>query len=136
MMKHHQSLEEAFRTWIAEQTLQTMHYEIYDPSSDTAYEVGVVSLDYFADPNEEVVKPPVSELEQLLARLNTLPAGAQFRCVVTTAPGATKIPGWTSTRLKDLMGGTKEDVSVGSFGFGHAQGSLVYRIGNWDGKPL
>lgn len=136
MTQHHQPLEEGFRTWIAEQTLEAVHYEIYDPVSNKAYEVGMIRLDYFADPNEEVVKPPIEELERLFTRLNTLPPGAQFRCVVTTAPNATKLPGWQPTQLKDLMGGGKEDVSVGSFGFGHAKGSFIYRLGNWDGKQV
>jgi hypothetical protein len=113
-----------------------VYYEIYDPVSDKAYETAEINFDYYADPNEEVVKPPVEELEALFSRLSALPAGAQFRCVVTTAPNATKIPGWTSTRLKDLIGGTKEDVAIGSFGYGHAQGSVQYRIGNWDSKRL
>ena len=46
-----------------------VHFEIDDPSSDTAYEKSEITLDYYADPKEEVFKPPVAELEALLAPL-------------------------------------------------------------------
>jgi hypothetical protein len=63
--------------WDALQSARRVDSEIYDHSSDTAYEKAYISLYYYGDPNEEVVKPPVVELEPLLFRLTALPHRAQ-----------------------------------------------------------
>jgi hypothetical protein len=134
MARNHEIIERGFRTWLTEEKLQKVHFELYDPDSDHAYEVGVVSLEYIADPREEVVKPPIDELEKLFQKLRKLPPGAKFRVVVTTAPGASEVEGWYPTTLRPLLGGVKEDIEVGSHGFGHVSGKTRYLIGNWDGQ--
>jgi hypothetical protein len=136
MSRTHQIILIGFTTWLAEEKLLDITFEIYDPQSDKAYEVGVVEMEYLADPNEEnVVKPPIEQLEALFTRLQKLPDGAQFRVVVNTAPGASEVEGWYPTTLKELMGGVKEDIDVGdSHGFGPIKGKTRYRISNWDEK--
>ena len=39
-----------------------------------------ISLDYYADPNEEVIKPPDAYLEAPHARLTTLPGRLRQGC--------------------------------------------------------
>jgi hypothetical protein len=136
MTRYHQVIENGIRTWIAEETLEAVHFELYDPTSNLAYEKGRISLQYTADPREEAVKPPIEELESFFTRLEKLPPDAKFRLVVTTAPNATKIPAWTSTNLLDLKGGQKEKVDFGSHGFGRIEGKLQYEISNWSGHNL
>jgi hypothetical protein len=136
MSRTHQILEDGFRTWLTEGTLLDVNFEIYDPLTDKAYEVGVVELEYLADPNEDeenvVKKPPIDQLEGLFTRLQTLPEGAKFRVVVNTAPGASEVEGWYPTVLKEFMGGVKEDIEVGDgHGFGHIKGKTRYLISNW-----
>ena len=137
MRRHLERLVAGFKTWLGEQKLETVAYEIYSPQADKAYEKGEVTLEYYADPTEEqeVVKPPpIEDMEAMLQRLKTLPEDAKFRVVVTLGPNASHVPGWSQTVLRELMGSVKEDVDVGSFGFGHASGKLQYRIGNWDSQ--
>jgi hypothetical protein len=136
MSRTHEIIERGFRTWVTEQKLQSVHFEIYDPQSDKAYEVGNVYLTYIADPVEQVVKPPIEQLESLFTKLKKLPPGAQFRVVVHNAPGYSEVPGWYLTTLKDLMGGVAEEIEVGDekHGFGRMWGKVVYTIGNWGGK--
>lgn len=134
MRRHLERIEAGFKTWAGEFSLETVVYEVYSPQADKAYEKGVVTLEYYADPTEEQedVKPvPTEDLETLCQRLAKLPDDAKFRVVVTLGPNASTVPGWSPTYLRELMGGAKEDVDVGSFGFGHASGTLQYRIGNW-----
>jgi hypothetical protein len=74
-------LEDVLRILYAEQPInrvysgifQCLYYRIYDSFPDTAYEKAEISFDYYADPTEEIVKPPVADLETLLASLTTLP---------------------------------------------------------------
>jgi hypothetical protein len=135
MTRLHEVIERGFRTWLTEEKLQIVHFEIFDRSSDKAYEVGKVSLEYTADPTEEdlvVKKPPLEELETLFKRLRQLPPGAQFRVVATTAPGASKVEGWEPTRLRELLGGVSEEIEIGDgHGFGNVRGRTRYLIGNY-----
>ena len=111
-------------------------YELFDPQLDAAYEHGKVSLTYTADPNEKVVKPPIEQLESLFQKLEKLPSGAKFRVVVHTAPGASDVPGWQPTQLRELKGGVAQAIEVGDeeYGFGRIKGKVVYTIGNWSGQ--
>lgn len=138
MARYHEVIERGFRTWLTEEKLQVVHFEVFDRRSDKAYEVGQVSLEYTADPNEEdlvVKKPPIEQLETLFKRLRQLPPGAQFRVVATTAPGASEVVGWYPTTLRPLLGGVKEDIDIGEgHGYGNVRGKTRYLIGNWDGQ--
>jgi hypothetical protein len=71
----------------------------------------------------------VAQLEELLTKLDKLPAGAKFRLVASKAPGATVVPGWTPTELKPLMGGVKEEHQLGEEG---GYGTL-HNPKNWSG---
>jgi hypothetical protein len=134
--RHHEILERGFRTWLAEQKLLSVHVEIFDPESDLAYEVGKVLLEYSTNPREEAVKPPIEQLEEILARLESLPPGAKLRVVAMRAAGASIVPGWQPATLKALIGGVSEELDVGDgpHGFGHIVGKIRYVIGKW-GKP-
>jgi hypothetical protein len=137
MIDNQQEIEKALRVWMTEQTLEKVTFELYSPHTDKAYEDCVVELSYDADPKLEVAKPPVAQLEELFTRLEKLPADAQFRLVVTVAPGATVVPGWGPTTLRDLSGGVREEHAVGEkdgHGYGHISGKTTYIVSNWNGQ--
>jgi hypothetical protein len=133
MIDQAEDIEKAIKVWLREMTLEKVTYELYSPRTETAYEECVVELDYLADPKLEVTKPPVAQLEELLSKLDKLPDDAQFRCVVTVAPGATEVPGWGPTALRPLAGGVKAEHQVGSgpYGYGQIGGRIVYRESNY-----
>jgi hypothetical protein len=76
MADYQEVIERGFRTWLAEEKLLRVHFELFSPQSNQAYEVCVVELTYSTDPREEVVKPPIEELEALFTKLEKLPSCA------------------------------------------------------------
>ncbi len=136
MSGEHEVIERGFRTWITEQKLLRVRFQIYDPKTDKAYEVVEANLTYTADSREKVVKPPIEQLEAAMKKLQKLPSDAKFGVIVQCAPGYSEVPGWTTGEFKELMGGLSEEIEVGTeaHGFGPIWGRIIYRIGNWGGK--
>jgi hypothetical protein len=134
MSRLHETIERGFRTWVSEQKLLFVRFQLYDPTSNEAYEVVQVNLTYTTDPHEEVVKPPIEQLEALMKKLKKLPPDAKFGVIVQNAPGASEVPGWSPAAFKELMGGVSEEIEIGDkeHGFGHVWGKVVYTISNWD----
>jgi hypothetical protein len=130
MQANQEWIERGIQTWLGEQKLLSAHYEIYDPATDKAYERCQIDLTYIFDAREEVVKPPIEELDALLRKLPKLPPGAKIRIVVTKAPGASDVKGWYKTELRPFVGGSTEDITVGdnAHGFGHIWGRVVYKV--------
>jgi hypothetical protein len=133
MMDNQESYEQALRVWLTEQKLERVHFELYSPQTNTAYEHCEVEISYLAEPKTTVTKPPVAKLEELLTTLAKLPRDAQFRLVVHVADGATEIPGWSPTSLRDLYGGLKEEHVVGdeAHGYGPVEGRVRYYVSNY-----
>ena len=130
MKAHQEWFERGIGTWLGEQTLQSAHFEIYDPATDKAYERCQIDLSYTTDARQEVVKPPIEQLDTLLKKLPKLPPGAKMRVVTTTAPGASEVEGWYPTTLKPFVGGSCQDIAVGdrAHGFGHIFSRMVYKV--------
>jgi hypothetical protein len=133
MTANHAFYEKGIRVWLCEMTLLSIFYEIWDPATDEAYETAEIILDYTTDPKEEVVIPPVDELEAMLKKLSDLPPGAKFRLVARRAPGYTHVDGWVPTQLKPLKNGVGKRMTIGDqkFGYGPISGELVYTVSNW-----
>jgi hypothetical protein len=133
MIDNADEIEPAIKTWLREMKLERVTYELYSRETNTAYEDCIIELDYLADPQLEVTRPPLAQLEELLAKLEKLPSDAQFRMVVDLSPGATEIPGWVHTQLRDLAGGLKAEHQIGEgpYGYGKIGGRIIYTEANW-----
>jgi len=138
----HEVIERGIRTWLAEQKLLAVRFELFDPHRDQAYEVCLVDLTYTTEAKEDAVavKAPIEQLEELFTKLEKLPPGAQFRIMAHNAKGYSKVEGWEPSTPKKLIGGVKEEHKVGeAFGYGQIDGSTTYVISNWQKeaeKPL
>ena len=130
--KNRKTLEDGFFTWLAEQTLESVHVEIISLTGSKALERWDVSFDYSADPDNKVRKPPIEELADVCSNLRRLPRGTRYRIVVHTKPGASKVPGWYETTFKPFTQAREEELS--GWGYGHIGAKLFYREGSWDGK--
>ena len=133
MSRSHSHLERGFTTWVSEQTLLFVRFELYSSQSNKAYEYVQVNLTYLADPIERVVRAPIEQLEGIMKKLRKLPSDAKFNVIVKTAPGASEVPGWSRAEFKPLIGPVAEEIEVGDeeHGFGHITGKVVYTISNW-----
>lgn len=136
MVHYEELIAKGLRIWLREQHLLAIHLELYSPDADEAYERCTIDVVYREEPTEEVTKPPIEQLEELMSTLEKLPEDAQFRLLVALAPGYTEVPGWGDpTGLKDLKGGLKKEHQVGSeHGFGHISGATRYFESNWNSQ--
>jgi hypothetical protein len=127
MSENRESLENGLFTWLAEQTLLRAFLEVFIASSDEAIERWDFDFTYTSDPRQGTRQPPVDEINRLCGTLRALPAGTQYRIVVQTAPGATRVPGWEPTNLRHLD--ETRSASVEAWGHGPLSASLTYRQG-------
>lgn len=123
------ALEDGFFTWLAEQSLESVHVEVTSLTGSEALERWDVTFDYSADPDPEVRKPPVEELAAVCNKLRRLPQGTRYRIVVKTKPGASKVPGWYETTFKPFTQAREEELP--GWGYGHIGAKLFYRQGTW-----
>jgi hypothetical protein len=129
IVRNRDSLERGFFTWLAEQSLLSLHFEIVAPDGSKALERWDVSFDYSADPDLEVRKPPVEEIGDVCRRLRALPPGTWYRLIVHTKPDASKVDGWTPTTFKPFTASREE--ALPGWGFGHIGGKAFCREGTW-----
>ena len=122
-------IEDGLFTWLTEQKLRKLYIEIFTPGRDSAHERWDFEFVFYADPNEEVRKPPEEELEGIGKRLKKLPPGATYRIVAETDRGASKVPGWCPTTLWNLDIEFEKDFS--GWGYGNIDGKLFYKKGRW-----
>jgi len=124
-------LENGLRTWLGEQKLKEMHLEVSLPHSSDALEDWKAIFEYYAEPDENVRKPPVEEVERICQELRALPAGAIYRIVAVTEPDASDVPGWIASSLKPLRDATERPFS--GWGYGHVGAKFFYHGGFLDG---
>lgn len=122
-------IERGFFTWLGEQTLESLHVEIIAQDGSKALERWDVTFDYSADPDQDVRKAPVEEVEGICQKLRALPQGTYYRLLVGTKPGASKVAGWQETTFKPFAA-TREEAFSG-WGYGHIGAKLFYREGTW-----
>jgi hypothetical protein len=136
MVDNEEKIEKGLRVWLREQTLLAVHCELYSPDADEAYERCTIEVAYREEATEEVSRPPIEQLEELMRTLEKLPDDAQFRLLMALAPGYTEVPGWGDPGgLKDLKGGLKKEHQIGGeHGFGHIHGSTRYFESNWNSQ--
>jgi hypothetical protein len=134
MIDNADDIEKAIKIWLREHTLQAVVLELYSPATGTSYEECRVEIDYLADPKTEATKTPITQLEELMQQLGKLPPDVAFGFVVIVSPGATKVPGWEPTTVRDLQDGLKEEHTIGdgAHGFGHIDSRIIYRESNWN----
>jgi hypothetical protein len=92
----HEVIERGIRTWLSEQKLEAVRFELYDPHRDEAYEICLVNLAYSTEAKGDAVavKAPIEQLEDLFTKLEKLPPGAQFRIMAHNAKGYSRVEGW------------------------------------------
>lgn len=127
MIQKREVIENGLFIWLGEQKLVALHLEIF--VGGVAIERFDMEFKYRADADRNIRKLDVSGLEEFCRRLPVLPAGVDYRVVVTTADGASDVPGWTPTGLMPLD--ITNECGLSDFGFGHIGTNLVYRGGRW-----
>jgi len=122
-------LEDGLSTWLREQTLESLHVEVVSRRGEKALEIWTTVLEYRAEPDLQVRKPPVDQLATLCKKLRSLPSGTRYRILVSLRPGATEVPGWVDAEFRPFTQAREETLS--GWGYGHIGGKLVYREGVW-----
>ena len=122
-------LERGFFTWFSERMLETLYFEIVTEDGSKALERWEVNFDYSDNPDPEVRKPPIEQLESFCKKLRTLPRGTYYRILVQTKPGASEVEGWYPTSFKPFS--QSNEKSFSGYGFGNIGAKLWYREGKW-----
>jgi len=125
LAQNREVIEQGLFVWVAEQTLQEVHLEVYIPGQDAAIERWDFTFTYTNVGGSSPTSPPVAQLGEVCARLRDLPPGVEYRVVVYTAPGATKVPGWEPTELRQLNQAAEQHLE--GWGHGTAAVRLTYR---------
>ena len=127
LLDKRQIVETGLFAWLAEQTLEGFSVEIWNPDSDEAIERFDFEFNYRAEADTKVRNPNMAKLEEFCHTLRGLPSNAQYRILVSTAPGATQVEGWYPGEFKPLHVDHEEQLS--DHGFGFVGTKLVYRGG-------
>jgi len=118
-------IEQGLFVWLAEQTLQQAHLEVYMPGQDTAIERWDFAFTYANSGGSSSTPPPVAKLQELCAKLHALPQGVEYRIVVHIAREATKVPGWEPTELRQMNQASEQELE--DWGHGNTAVRLICR---------
>lgn len=120
-------IENGLFVWLAEQTLEWACLEVFCPGIDQALERWDFQFSYVHTVQTELDRPPINGMTELCQKLRSLPTHAKYRIVVTTARGATEVPGWSPTKLRDLD--ESESQELEAWGYGNVSVKLTYKGG-------
>lgn len=126
--RNREVIENGLFTWLAEQTLQRAYLEVFLSGHSQAIERWEFEFTYIDTPEAGAKQPPVAELAELCGILKALPRRAEYRVVVQTSPGATKVPGWKSTNLRSM--GRCQSQELQAWGYGNISTKVTFR-GDW-----
>jgi hypothetical protein len=129
LLDRREIIEKGLFTWLAEQTLEVISLEIFEPGREDALERFDHVFSYLAEPDMTVRNPDIAEVEAFCSTLQRLPASAQYRIAVSVRDGATVVEGWREGALRPLSV-TKEQ-RLSDHGYGVIGTQFVYRGGAW-----
>lgn len=128
LIQNRKVIEDGLFTWLAEQSLLSIHLEVSVPGVEQAEERWDTIFEYLSDPNEQVRKPPIEALTDIAGRLQRLPEETVYRIIVSLKPDATEVPGWVPATFKSIE--IDQDITAGEgWGFGNLGGKLYYKGG-------
>ena len=122
-------VEKGLFTWLAEEALILVRFEVSFPESDKALEVFELGFEYVDDGSEDLIKPDIEHLRDFCRQLNSLPVGAEYEVKVSHEPWASEVEGWVPCTFKEVDV-EREDV-LGDFGYGAIGGHLTYQGSVW-----
>lgn len=129
-------IENGLRTWLSEQKLRFFLLQVYVPGQKEALENWETVFSYYADPNEEVRKPPVEEIEEACKYLSKLPSRTTYTIYASVDPGASEVAGWVPGTPKPLASSVEKIFK--DWGFGNIGAEIRYQgsdTGNTGGGP-
>jgi hypothetical protein len=125
VLRNREIIENGLFTWTSEQSLQEIFLEVYLPGDREAIERWDFQIHYQASASNEVTPPALEQLAQFCSKLEKLPARAEYCVVVQTSPGATDVPGWHPTKLRELH--DNASTKLEGWGYGNVRVGFTYR---------
>lgn len=101
-------IERGLRTWIALRQLEAAYLEVYDSVSGvvrTRIDLAIV----FQDEGKERFETDIETIRRAFIQAGSYP-GCAYRVVVSTAPGAVAVSGWSDTTLGSVDHLTSYDI--------------------------
>jgi hypothetical protein len=125
LIQKREIIESGLFVWLAEQKLEGLSIEIFDPNRNDAQERFDFHFEYHSSPDPTVREPNIARLEEFCRRLEALPPGMEYRVVVAVGPNASEVPGWYDYQFRPLLAARNEQLS--DYGYGHIETHLIYR---------
>lgn len=125
LIRNRKVIEDGLFTWLTEQTLTSLHIQVFKAGGETCIERWDFEFDYRAEPEQEVVRPPAEDLEDFLRRLKSLPSGTEYNVLANLKQGSTEVPGWSPSDFMDLQTANENRFKV--WGYGSIGTTLVYK---------
>ena len=118
-------IEDGLFAWLSEQTLISLHVEIFRPGQDSCIERWDFDFEYRAEMDENITPPPLQELEEIFGKLDALPAGSDYQFAVRLKSPHVRVRGWSPAPMKAL--GAPDEHRFSGWGYGAIGTSLTYR---------
>jgi hypothetical protein len=112
-------LERGISTWLGSQHLQGVTLEIYEPSTVRLVKRWDLDIIYGYS-GDGTLWTDTAALRYSILKAGAIPSRCSYRVLVTTAPGAPAVAGWSNTTLLSTEGFTRYAVgsSIGGNGIG------------------
>jgi hypothetical protein len=122
--RHWDTIETGLKAWIDEGSLEHVQLECGDARDPDA--VFLIPLSYRTAGNGDLAfVTSHARVVRALAKLESVPAGTDYRVVVKTKSWAKELDGWSSTTAADTSGLSSYELG-GVAGAPHASASLTY----------
>ncbi len=93
------ALEAGLHTWIEGRYLRTVYLEVYSPNGSLVTRIDI-DIDYKSSTSAHHSFYLDMFLAELMAKkVGRVSRSCKYRVLVTAAPGAPSVPGWSSTKL-------------------------------------
>jgi hypothetical protein len=102
-------IENGLRTWVTLRQLEVAYLEIYEPASGRVRARIDLNIE-FVDGSDEFYETDIERVQKELDSGGKF-AGCRYRVIVSTAPGAASVAGWSATTLGDVSHLTRHDLN-------------------------
>lgn len=119
-------LERGISTWLGTEDLETVHLEVYNPTSGKL--VGRWDFEiYYGYSGDGAFWQDPEAIGYHIRKQGLWPSSCDYRIVVTNKPGYPKVAGWSTTTLRSTDGFVKQSIGTTIDGSGLSTGTSYWR---------
>jgi hypothetical protein len=118
-------LQRGISAWLASRHLESVHLEVFDPSTDRF--VGRWDFDlYYGTAGDGAMWVNTEDIKYHIRKAGTWPSLCDYRIVTTTAKGRPDVSGWSGTTLRATDGYVRQSIGTTIDANGHISAGTAY----------